>query len=264
MLVSGQYFQEQCRWNFDNRYPTRVWVAGIDVRKGDRVFMKASDIPAFVMKCRFLLVKVIAVVHNTDESFTDDIYRLISPYVEGVYAVNNVSQFAHSLPLGFRDHQYVSHHVLKKLSSDPEIPRTTKCLVNFLISTNPQVRQHVYDLFKDKPWCKAQDYVTYDFVKSLMHHDSETMTKRADFYTTLKSTRFALCPQGTGIDTHRVYECILFGVIPIVMTSPLDVVYKQLPVLIVSSWNDVTEDLLDNCTIQPNPSAIIHFNAMRI
>ena len=260
MLVSGQLFQERCKWNMDNRYPIRMWILKILVRRGDTVFMKVSDIPLFVSSfAQHLPVKITAVVHNSDESFTDDHYKLLQPYVDRVFAVNNVSPFAMSIPLGFRDHQYISHHVLKKIANEPEIPRTIKCLVNFLISTNPTERGLAYEKFKDKSFCTVQDYINYDFSKSLAHSLPETMEKRAAFYNTLRSSKFAICPQGTGIDTHRVYECILFGVIPIVTSSPLDRIYNSLPVWIVSSWDDVTEDALDACPIVPNRSAVINF-----
>jgi hypothetical protein len=259
MLVSGHYFKEQCRWNFDGRYPLRIWAFGIEVRRGDQVFMKVSDIPEFVRKIRLVMKKVVAVIHNSDESFTNEMYSTIEPYVERVYAVNNICQRAISIPLGLRDHQYISHHVVKKIASDPEQPRTIKLLVNFLIATNPSIRQPVFDKFKDQSFCTVQDYVNYDYGKSLMHSDSETMTKRAEFYNTLKISKFVLCPQGTGLDTHRVYECILFGAIPIVISSHLNPIYQRLPVFIVDSWDDVTEQKLDECSIQPNPAAITNF-----
>lgn len=256
MFISGQLIQSECRWNIDDRYPIRLWVLSPMVREGDRVFMKHCDIPKFIGYVKSLPVKVDAVIHNSDESFTDDDYERIKPYVRNVYAVNSVSSSVHKLPLGFRDHQYTSHFIMKSVSDEDEQPRTITCLVNFLISTNCQERQRAYDFFKNKPFCTVQDYITYDFGKSLNHTHPETMEKRADFYRTLKRTRFAICPPGTGIDTHRVYECIYFGVIPIVLSSPLDSLYSELPVWIVKDWNEVTESSIDNCAVTPNPHSV--------
>lgn len=259
MYISGQYIQEQCRWNIDNRYPNRTWVGPSVINTGDRVFMKHSDIQLFIDFAKSFPVKVDAVIHNSDESFTDADYERIRPYVRNVYAVNSVSRHAFKIPLGFRDHQYVSHHIMKSIAGGPEVPRTIKCLVNFLISTNVVERQKAFDIFKDKPFCTVQDYVSYDFGKSLNHSLAETMRKRIEFYDTLKKTRFAICPPGTGIDTHRIYECILFGVIPIILSSPLDSIYADMPVWIVRDWNEVTEEALDSCPITPNPSAISEY-----
>ncbi len=56
--------------------------------------------------------------------------------------------------------------------------------------------------------------------------------------------KFVLAPQGAGIDTHRIWEAILFGNIPIVKSSPLDNLYKNFPVLIVKSWKDLKYEKL--------------------
>lgn len=55
---------------------------------------------------------------------------------------------------------------------------------------------------------------------------------------------FVLSPHGNGLDCHRTWEALVLGCIPIVKTSPLDSLYKDLPVLIVSNWNEINEELL--------------------
>ena len=52
--------------------------------------------------------------------------------------------------------------------------------------------------------------------------------------------KFVLAPQGEGIDTHRVWEAILFGNIPIIKSSSLNKLYKDFPVVIVKSWKEIT------------------------
>jgi len=56
---------------------------------------------------------------------------------------------------------------------------------------------------------------------------------------------FVVSPQGEGIDCHRTWEALCLGCIPIVISSPLDDMFADLPVLIVKSWSDVTRELLD-------------------
>jgi hypothetical protein len=60
---------------------------------------------------------------------------------------------------------------------------------------------------------------------------------------------FVVSPHGNGYDTHRTWEALILGCIVIVKRSPLDILYKDLPVLIVNEWTDITKELLDN-TIQ--------------
>ena len=62
----------------------------------------------------------------------------------------------------------------------------------------------------------------------------------------LTQTRFAWAPPGRGIDTHRAWECLLLGCIPIVIKSPLSSVYAGLPVLEVDDYAAVTASMLRN------------------
>jgi hypothetical protein len=54
--------------------------------------------------------------------------------------------------------------------------------------------------------------------------------------------RFVLSPPGNGLDCHRTWEALCLGCIPIMRTSPLDHLWEGLPVWIVKSWTDVSED----------------------
>ena len=55
---------------------------------------------------------------------------------------------------------------------------------------------------------------------------------------------FVISPHGNGLDCHRTWEALVLGCIPIVKTSPIDILYQNLPVLIVNSWSDITLTLL--------------------
>lgn len=260
MFISGELFQQKCKWNIDNRYPIRKWKMFLEIKRGDRIFMKLCDIPSFLSIAKTLPAPLDLVIHNSDEPFTQEMFNILKPYARRIYAVNCVTHYAISIPLGFRDHQYTSHHVLNHILHEPSVERDIKCLVNFLISTNPDIRKPVYNFFENKSFCTLQDYTSYNYQKSLTHSDSETMKRRTDFYRTLKRTKFAICPQGEGLDTHRVYECVALGVIPIVISSPLDDLYSKFPIWIVKSWEEVTDASLNSCTIQPNPASVINFN----
>jgi hypothetical protein len=55
---------------------------------------------------------------------------------------------------------------------------------------------------------------------------------------------FSVCPQGTGMDTHRVWEDLALGLIPIVIRSPLDKLYEIFPIVIVDDWQEITKENL--------------------
>jgi hypothetical protein len=253
MLISGEAIVEKCKWNIDSRYPIRVW--SLVPNTGDRIFMKVSDISTFIGMAPTALLDV--VVHNSDEPFTEELYNKLKPFARNIYAVNRVTSGAIPIPLGFRDHQYTSHHVITSVLKEPTRPKDIKCLVNFLIATNPPARQKAFDHFKSNSECLVQDYITYDPQKSFAFKSPETAQKRVDFYRTLKRCEFAICPPGTGLDTHRVYECILFGVVPIVLTSQLDGLYRQFPIWIVRDWSEVGD--FTGCPVVPSSSSVTNF-----
>jgi hypothetical protein len=54
--------------------------------------------------------------------------------------------------------------------------------------------------------------------------------------------RFGFSPTGNGLDCHRTWEMIFFGMVPIVKTCSLDPLYTELPVLIVKEWTDICQE----------------------
>jgi len=242
IFISGQAFKNLCKYNLDSRYT----IIPIDnsLEEGDRVFLKLGDIPQFIQSPP--PKKVALVVANMDETFDDAQMELVTPYVTDVYAINCSASKAKQIPIGFRDDQYTSHSVMTDILNDASLPNTrdTLCLVNFLIGTNNSERSRARDRFQGEPWATiSSDYMNYNKNKSLNHSNSETKQKRRDYYAQLKRTKFVVCPPGSGVDTHRVYESLYFGAIPIIKTSFLDPMYERLGgCWIVNDWSDVTEE----------------------
>ena len=50
---------------------------------------------------------------------------------------------------------------------------------------------------------------------------------------------FGLSPRGNGLDCHRTWEMLFFGMVPIVKAGPLDELYRGLPIITVHNWTDV-------------------------
>jgi hypothetical protein len=65
---------------------------------------------------------------------------------------------------------------------------------------------------------------------------------------------FVICPFGGGYDTHRLWETLILGSIPIIKSSGLDPLFEDLNVLIVKSWSDVSIELLVEHVKKMKPS----------
>ena len=104
-------------------------------------------------------------------------------------------------------------------------------LMNFNINTFPQERQYVYNLFKNKEWVEEGKI-------------ENTLSGRTNFLREVKSHYFVLCPRGNGIDTHRLWETLYMGSIPIVKKDIGYSDFEDLPICFINDWADITEEFL--------------------
>jgi hypothetical protein len=81
----------------------------------------------------------------------------------------------------------------------------------------------------------------------------ENKLPRSKLWLKKSAYAFSICPPGNGIDTHRVWEDLILGIIPIVKTTPLDPLYKQFPIVIVDDWNKITQENLESWYKEKSP-----------
>jgi len=62
---------------------------------------------------------------------------------------------------------------------------------------------------------------------------------RREYYEDLCRSKYVLCPEGTGIDTHRFYEAVFCGATPVVLRNSLSDLYSRYPVKIIDKWSDL-------------------------
>ena len=85
--------------------------------------------------------------------------------------------------------------------------------------------------------------------KELIYYE-ENQVPRLTTWNKQINFAFVICPHGGGLDCHRNWEALCLGCIPIVKTSLIDNLYKDLPVLIVDDWSSITIDLLNNTILK--------------
>ena len=69
---------------------------------------------------------------------------------------------------------------------------------------------------------------------------STSFQNLTEYLTDLRSHKFVISPAGRGLDTHRTYESLLMGCIPIIRRSGIVFAYEDLPVLVVDNWDQLT------------------------
>jgi hypothetical protein len=63
---------------------------------------------------------------------------------------------------------------------------------------------------------------------------------RLKFLQQVRKQSYVLCPEGNGVDTHRIWETLYLGGIPIILSSNvLNPLLSELPVLIIRDWREL-------------------------
>lgn len=96
---------------------------------------------------------------------------------------------------------------------------------NFKINTNPNKRLECFLAYKNKiEWLN-----TIDPVSNLYR---------------LKDYKFCICPEGNGVDTHRLWECLYLKVVPIVINSPFTKILLSynVPLVVLNTWSELNID----------------------
>ena len=73
-----------------------------------------------------------------------------------------------------------------------------------------------------------------------------TKKSKEDYFKELASHKYAICPEGNGIDTHRFWECLYMNVIPICKKNILYEYYsKHFPIILLNDWDELDIKLLE-------------------
>ncbi len=65
-----------------------------------------------------------------------------------------------------------------------------------------------------------------------------------DYLLAVFTHRFVICPEGNGMDTHRTWESLYMGAIPVELKNNNNRFYEDLPILLIDDWEELTEEFL--------------------
>lgn len=219
-MISGRHFSDFCHSVVDPRYPSRNPFRYASARPNEWVFINGDYLAYFVRQLPPVLTKRFTIViHNTDRSFGYQELQALFPVANHIYAINCTIQHPRvtQIPIGFVDRQLP---FLQEFNV-PTGPRDIEIYMNFTPTTNVSKRNECIEAFENDPRVVRRSDLSVP-----------------DYYSDLCRSKFVLCPEGTGIDTHRVYESLFCGATPVVLRNCLSPLYEKLPVCIVNAWTD--------------------------
>ena len=99
----------------------------------------------------------------------------------------------------------------------------------------------------------SERLLAYNTIPRDLMSIQETPMNRYDTWGAYTQHVFVASPRGNGLDTIRTWEALMLGCIVIVRRIPgegegecvLEELYRDLPVVIIDRWSDLTRDFLD-------------------
>jgi hypothetical protein len=147
------------------------------------------------------------------------------------------------IPIGLNcfEHAPEMHQALRALKTSSGPPARQKLvLVNFG-NTHPS-RKQIWEHFCGRN--SANKKFATCSIKS-QRNNIQGNPHLVGFYKKVASHKFVVAPRGNGWDTHRLWEALYLGCVPIVESSVLDPLYAHLPILIVKKWAALDQSTLE-------------------
>jgi hypothetical protein len=181
----------------------------------------------------------VLVTHNSDHSVT----REMSDFIESLpnlkmwfgQNIDCINKRIHSIPIGLENTKNwtkFSKMDLLHEASTKKVDPNNLVYANFSIWTNPNERNRCYEIVKNS------NYITNKCLNNVVQDEYKNWLNEC------LDHHYVLCPRGHGIDTHRFWETLYLGRIPITIKNSNTRFYENLPVLYVDDWSEITEELL--------------------
>ena len=178
----------------------------------------------------------ILITHNSDFCIekNNDVLKILSCIKLVKWFSQNIL-FNHEklffIPIGLANSQW-KHGNIRFLNDLIKLDnlhyKIKKSYFNFNINTNVNKRQLCYNSLKNK------------LIWLPLVTPNENLIR-------LKEHEFCICPEGNGVDSHRLWECFYLKVVPVVLESDFTNILKSLniPILVLNNWDDFDENNLN-------------------
>ena len=173
--------------------------------------------------------KKIWIFHNSDEIFDIKIKKKLDFFQpKKCFSQNLTIQQKNYfyLPIGLENNKFHNHgntEDFKKLRK-MRFNKISRILYGFNI-TNPQRIKIKKNISKLKTCDETKGWNSYFYRRILCKY------------------MFVICPEGNGIDTHRLWEALYLKTIPIIKKNKISPFLQKanLPILILNDWSDLTK-----------------------
>ena len=175
------------------------------------------------------------ITHQSDTSINRKLWRKKPSCISEWYStnVNYSTDKLISIPIGIGNPYMKIYEnqidMIVKISAS-EIVKKNTAYSAFRINTNTPERLRAFFALRKKEW--SQSPVKKEV--PLMYLQN------------LNSSKFTICPWGNGIDTHRIWESLYLGSIPVTRYHKVYEQFKIYPIIFIKNWKKISLSELMN------------------
>ena len=209
IFISGEFFEKISR------------------RKSSIVFSSLDSFP--LKKDYSKYKKKIWVFHNSDETFDLNAKKKLDYFhPKKCFSQNLIinKKNYHFIPIGLENSKFHKNGDIKDFLKLRKVKLEKKPRILFgFKNTNPKRVQLKHQFKKLKITDETTGWNSFFYRRILLNY------------------MFVICPEGNGIDTHRMWEAIYLKTIPIIKKNMISNFIKnaKIPILILNKWSDLSK-----------------------
>lgn len=174
------------------------------------------------------------ITHNSDLSVENTYVpdNLIKWYAQNL---NYKHPKIEAIPIGLENNHWhpMKRHVIDtKISNRDNTKRHFRILCQFNPNTYKQERYQLLEMVTKKELCADMYYCLNG-------------SNFEQYFDNLINYKFCLCPRGNGVDTHRLWESLLLGCVPIVKRHTTHEFNLPLPIIFIDDWKEINTNFID-------------------
>jgi hypothetical protein len=209
------------RWNPNNRYFSKEMQNlnnNFDIDKYKSIFVFTHDLELFNEKFKDSIDNKTIITHNSDHEINNR-YNFRTHLCQNLL---NVFDNTIPIPIGIENNQWFDNNIFYQIKNI-KIEKTKNIYFYFNQNTH-FTRKTCYEKLVNKlEWNISRP--------------------KNEYFIELAKHKYAICPRGNGLDTHRIWECLYLNTIPIVVKDDF-ININNLPIIILDSWDDLNPNKL--------------------
>ena len=222
LLISGDTFRKHA----DHVYDESIKLNPKNVKINDTVFISSTLVDTFFKEIHPLIDnEYILISHNSDRNITQEEIKYLDNKILHWFAQNleGKNNKISVIPIGLENLRYQLNGVLSDFQTTENIEKSKITLLSFNVVTNNKERKKVLEALKNNRFIENNNFGNHK-----------------EYFEELKKYKFNLCPEGNGLDTHRIWESLLALAIPVMLRNTFteNLASLNFPIMLLDEWED--------------------------